>query len=172
MITAALSRPSSALRRTTSDRPPQAPATALLVATSISPGGIPKRPVHSATVTELGIEGDGRAHAKHNRLDRAISLFDLEILLQLVDEGYPLAPGVAGENFTVQGLNVQQLSPGVRLAIGPVELRLEQPRKPCYVLDAIDPRLKEAILGRCGYMASVIRGGIVHPGMPIEVLGP
>jgi MOSC domain-containing protein YiiM len=144
---------------------------ARVLAVCVSPGGIPKLPQPEGRVGFSGIAGDGRNHAKHVRPDRAVSLWDVEVLQQLVREGFPsLAPGVAGENLTVAGLCVQALSPGTLLAIGPVLLRLEQPRKPCYVLDAIDPRLKEAIVGRCGYLASVVREGVIRPGMEIEVV--
>jgi MOSC domain-containing protein YiiM len=81
-------------------------------------------------------------------------------------------PGAAGENLTVADLDVQSLPPGTLLYLGDVVLKLEQPRKPCYVLDAIDPRLKDAIVGRCGYMASVLKEGTIRPGMPIRVLIP
>jgi MOSC domain-containing protein YiiM len=141
-----------------------------VVAVCVSPGGIPKRPLPCCDVTVTGLAGDGRNHAKHIRPDRAVSLFDLEILYDLVDEGFPLAPGVAGENLTVQGVHVQSLPAGTLLRIGAVLLRLEQPRKPCYVLDAIDPQLKDAIAGRCGYLASVVREGVLRPGAPVEVL--
>lgn len=145
--------------------------TGRIVAVSISPGGIPKRPQTAVELRAAGFVGDGRAHAKHAVLERAVSLFDLELLEILVTEGFPLRPGVIGENLTVAGLDVQRLPAGTRLVIGEgVELRLEAPRKPCYVLDAIDPRLKEVIVGRCGFLASVVRGGIVAPGMTIRVV--
>jgi MOSC domain-containing protein YiiM len=67
---------------------------------------------------------------------------------------------------------VQALPPGTLLRVGDVVLKLEQPRKPCYVLDAIDPRLKEVLVGRCGYMASVVREGILRPGMTIRPMAP
>jgi MOSC domain-containing protein YiiM len=141
-----------------------------LVAICTSAGGIPKQASDHGEVRSQGLLGDGHNHAKHVRPDRAISLFDLEILQDLVQEGFPLSPGAAGENLTVEGLNVQQMLPGTLLQIGHVMLRLEAPRKPCYVLDAIDPRLKESILGRCGYMASVVRGGMLEADMAIRCL--
>ena len=79
-----------------------------------------------------------------------------------------MLPGEAGENLTVEGLFVQQMEPGTLLDIGDVVLRLEKPRKPCYVLDAIDPRLKDVIVDRCGYMASVVQGGTIRPDMRIR----
>ncbi len=139
-----------------------------VVAVCTSAGGVPKRPISEAEVGVAGICGDLHAHAKHNRPDRALCLFDLEILQQLVDEGFPLEPGTAGENITVEGLDVQRLSTGTLLQIGEVLIRLETPRKPCYVLDAIDPRLKDVIIGRCGYMASVLQPGVICPGMAIR----
>lgn len=143
---------------------------ARVIAVCRSAGGVPKLPVAEADVVVDGIVGDLHAHAKHNRPDRALSLFDIEVLEELVSEGFDLGPGVAGENLTLAGLHVQKLTPGTLLAIGDVRVRLEQPRKPCYVLDAIHPRLKEATVGRCGYMASVVRGGTIRPGMEIRVL--
>jgi MOSC domain-containing protein YiiM len=141
-----------------------------LVAVCVSRGSIPKQTMAAVPVTMEGLEGDGHAHAKHNRPDRAISLFDLEILTQLQKEGFPLYPGAIGENLTVVGLHVQRLPPGTLLKIGDVLLQLVEPRKPCYVLDAINPCLKDVIVGRCGYMASVVQGGIVEPGMEIVIV--
>jgi MOSC domain-containing protein YiiM len=140
-----------------------------IVAVSISPGGVPKLPIETAVVTQSGIDGDLRNHEKHIRPDRALSLLDDEIRRDLIAEGFPLEPGTAGENLTVAGLNVQQLTPGTVLSAGDVLIRLEFPRKPCYVLDKIDPRLKEAIVGRCGYMASVLHGGTLQAGMAIQI---
>lgn len=140
---------------------------ARVVAVCISPGGVPKWPLKGGLVVEAGLLGDGHAHEKHNRLDRALSLLDVEIVGQLRDEGFDLVPGTLGENLSVANLWVQQMPPGTLLSIGDVVLKLEQPRKPCYVLDRIDPRLKHVLPGRCGYMASVVRGGMIRPGMEI-----
>ena len=143
---------------------------ARVIALCVSPGGIPKRPLPEAQVVMAGLVGDGHAHEKHNCPERALSLLDFEILDQLRDEGFDLQPGMLGENLTAVGLSVQAMPPGTLLMIGEVVLRLEQPRKPCYVLDAIDPRLKDILVGRCGYMASVVRCGRIKPGMKILTL--
>lgn len=141
--------------------------TGKLLAICISRGGIPKLPQPDAWLSIEGFVGDGRNHTKHIRPDRAVSLLDMEIIAQLRREGFAVAPGAIGENLTVSGLNVQRLPPGTLLQVGRILLRLEEPRKPCYVLDSIDPRLKEVLVGRCGYMASVVRGGRMVPGSPI-----
>ncbi len=145
--------------------------TPRVVAVCSSAGGVPKRPLLEVEVSAEGIRGDLHAHEKHNRPDRALSLFDIEVLQQLIEEGFPLEPGSIGENLTVKGLHIQELPAGTLLGIGDVIVRLEAPRKPCYVLDAIDPRLKEIIVGRCGYMASIVRGGVIRPGVTIARIG-
>jgi MOSC domain-containing protein YiiM len=141
-----------------------------VVAVCISSGGVPKRRVTSAQVTGDGLVGDGHAHQKHCRPHRAVSIQDLELLDELRAEGYPVGPGIMGENVTVRGLNVQQLAPGDRLRFenGPT-VELTEPRKPCFVLDAIDPALQVAVVGRCGFLGSVVRTGRLFPGQHIVV---
>ena len=62
------------------------------------------------------------------------------------------------------------MSVGTILAFeGGVILELTKERKPCYVLDAIDPRLKEEIIGRCGFYAKVLQEGLIKPGESIHI---
>lgn len=146
------------------------PPPAEVVAVCLSPGGVPKRPVNDAQVGDEGLLGDGHNHEKHRRLHRAVSIQDAELLDELQAEGFPVAPGVIGENLTVRGLHVQQRAPGDRLHFeqGPV-LELTEPRKPCYVLDAIHPAIQAAAVGRCGFMARVVQPGRTFPGQRIVV---
>ena len=141
-----------------------------VLSVNISAGGIPKLPQASAVALRDGLQGDGRNHAKHIRPERAVSLWDYELLRAFVAEGFALTPGAAGENLTVRNLHVQTMAPGTLLRIGEAVLKLEQPRKPCYVLDAIDPQLKDVVVGRIGFLASVEREGVIRPGMRIEVV--
>lgn len=146
------------------------PTSATVLAVNISRGGLPKKPVNTARVDLNGLCGDGHEHEKHCRPDRAVTIQDIELLDELRLEGFPLAPGLMGENLTVRGLGVQSLSPGDRLVFsgGPV-LELTKIRKPCYVLDQIDPRLKETVVGRCGFLARVVQPGDLQPGQSITV---
>ena len=145
---------------------------ASVVAVCISDGGIPKTPQVAAAVNLEGLAGDAHAHEKHRRLDRAVTIQDAELLEELRTEGFALVPGAMGENLTVQGLHVQRMKPGDRLIFedGPV-LELSQVRKPCYVLDAIDPQLKELVVGRCGFLARVVKPGQLRPGQRIRIEG-
>ena len=147
---------------------------AYILSINISPGGIPKQPVDSVRVNLAGLEGDGHNHEKHRTSFQAVCLQDLERLTELWTEGFPLlSPGAIGENLTVRNLNVNNLPIGTILEFSSgVVMELTKVRKPCYVLDTIDPRLKEAIVGRCGLYAKVLQEGIVHIGETIEVVKP
>ncbi|MBI5150614.1 MAG: MOSC domain-containing protein [Candidatus Omnitrophica bacterium] len=145
----------------------------MVVSINISGGGIPKWPVDSVRVGIGGLEGDGHNHAKHYRLEQAVSLQDIEQLAELRHEGYALHCGSTGENISVGHLNVNALPLGTVLDFsGGVQLEITKVRHPCYVLDAIDPRLKEVIIGRCGMYAKVVREGILRAGERIEVVQP
>ncbi len=143
---------------------------AIVISVNISAGGVPKAPQTSCDVTVDGLVGDGHDHQKHVNPDRAISLFDQEVLDELNAEGYTLEPGTIGENITVENLSVNDLNVGDRLCFsGGVEIELTDPRTPCFVLDAIDPRLKTELVGRAGFLASVTNTGMLAPGETIEV---
>lgn len=149
---------------------PGSATAGVTVAICISPGGVPKRPVSGAQATLDGLIGDGHAHAKHCRPDRAVSVQDVELIEQLAAEGYPVGPGIMGENVTLRGVNVQALAHGDRLHFdGGPALELATVRKPCYVLDAIHPDLEKAVVGRCGFLCRVIQPGMLYPGQRVVV---
>ena len=90
-----------------------------IVQISVSPGGVPKRPVESADVTAGGVAGDAQRDLEHHGgPDRALCLFPMEVIRTLQAEGHPIAPGQIGENLTVEGLDWDAVAPGVRLLLG------------------------------------------------------
>ncbi len=142
-----------------------------IISINVSSGGIPKLPKPRISVGIGGLEGDGHNHEKHRVVHQAVCLQDIEKLEELKSEGYSLPPGATGENLTVQYLNVNKLPLGtvLRFANG-VMLELTKVRKPCYVLDSINPRLKTDIEGRCGIYARVLQEGIFTQGETIEII--
>ena len=77
-----------------------------IVQISVSPGGVPKRPVEPADVTAAGLAGDAQRDLEHHGgPDRALCLFSMELIRALQAEGHPIAPGHIGENLTVEGLD-------------------------------------------------------------------
>ncbi len=144
-----------------------------IVSINVSSGGIPKLPQPNIRVEASGLEGDGHNHEKHRTPLQAVCLQDIEKLEELAQEGYNLGLGATGENLTVRGLNVNTLPVGTVLEFSNgVKLELTKVRKPCYVLDAINPRLKEDIIGRCGIYAKVLRPGTFTQGETIRFTLP
>jgi MOSC domain-containing protein YiiM len=86
---------------------------------NISPGEVPKLPVHRVKVTFLGLEGDDHNNKEmHGGPDKAICLYSLERIKELQTEGHPIFPGSTGENLTLTGLDWPQVKPGTRLRLG------------------------------------------------------
>lgn len=140
-----------------------------IIAVHLGPGGIPNRTVDRAEVTLDGLAGDAHDHEKHNTPLQAVCLIDVEDLDDLAAEGFAVGPGATGENLTVHGLDVDAVEIGDRLCLsGGVELEVTKFRTPCYVLDAIDPALKQSMRDRAGCYAKVVRTGTVTPGETIE----
>ncbi len=146
-------------------------SNAIVLSVNISDGGIPKLPVEVGEVTTDGLVGDAHDHEKHITPNQAICIIDQEDLDDLREEGYNLPPGATGENLTVRNLNADDLNIGDRLCFsGGLELEITKMRKPCFVLDAIDPNLKETIKGRCGCYGKVITTGQIRAGEKIDTL--
>jgi len=144
-----------------------------VISINVSKGGIPKYPIDSVKVVGNGLEGDGHNHEKHYNPIQAVCLQDIEMLDQLREEGYPLYAGTTGENLTVRNLNVNDLPLGTILKFsGGVILEISKVRKPCYVLDSINLKLKEDIMGRCGMYAKVVRESIITEGDVVRAIQP
>ena len=105
---------------------------------NVSAGGVPKRPVESARVHVLGLEGDGHHHPEHHGgPERAVCLFALEAINALAAEGHPVFPGALGENVTVEGLAWPAVVPGAHLLLGDtVRLEVSRYTTPCATIRA------------------------------------
>lgn len=158
---------------------------AFILQVSISPGGLPKRPIPEGFIQPLGLDGDDHAHpAFHGGPKRAILLVAAEVVDELKSRGYPVFYGALGENLTTRGLNVRDLRVGDRLRAGGAVLEITEPRVPCSQLDVYGPSLKTDIWdrqvkagdynsprwGMSGFKASVIEPGPVRPGDIITVV--
>lgn len=100
---------------------------------NVSGGGVPKTRVAGARVTREGIAGDVQGDRRyHGGPERAVSLFSLEVIERLRGEGHPIAPGSAGENVTLAGLDWGRVVPGARLVFeGGVVLEVASYCVPC-----------------------------------------
>ena len=106
--------------------------SAHVVQLSRSRGGVPKLSIDEAIVTAAGLAGDRQRDRRfHGGPQRALCLYSDELIEQLIAEGHPIARGTVGENVTIRGLDWSALRPGVRLAIGEVEVEITAYTAPC-----------------------------------------
>lgn len=117
-------------------------------------------------VANFGLEGDRHA----GRPERQVSILNAETVDELAGAGMPVEPGILGENITVEGLPIMDLHEGARLRIGQAELEITGDRPACREMLEIHVDALKAMVGRAGKMARVVRGGLVRPGDPIELI--
>jgi MOSC domain-containing protein YiiM len=138
----------------------------------------------------LGVEGDAHmgATVKHrSRVAadptqpnlRQLHLIHAELHDELRAAGFTVAAGEMGENVTTRGIDLLALPVGARLRLGgAATVEVTGLRNPCSQLDAFQPGLMSAVLGRdergglvrkAGIMAVVLAGGDVRPGDEIVV---
>lgn len=99
---------------------------------NVSDGGVPKRPVDAAEVGRRGLAGDRQAARQHHgRPLQALCLWSAEVIEDLQAEGHPIAPGRAGENITLRGVDWATIRPGVQLRIGEVLAEISAWSTPC-----------------------------------------
>jgi MOSC domain-containing protein YiiM len=141
-------------------------SSASVVAVCISAqNGIP-RPQVEEGVLQVGLGFIGNRHSVGGK--REVCLYEMETYEALRAEGMTVGPGSFGENLTLTGLPFDTLKPGDQIQVGgEAVLEITMVRKPCSRLTQIDPRLPEAIVGRSGWLAQVVTGGVVRPGDPV-----
>jgi MOSC domain-containing protein YiiM len=143
-----------------------------------SAGGVPKRGVPFARVTAEGVEGDvQRDRRHHGGPDRAVCLFSLERINALRAEGHPIGTGTTGENVTVAGLDWDRVTPGVRLALGAVELEITSYAAPCETIvdsfsDKRSTRISQKVHpGWSRVYARVLTEGRLAAGDTVAIIG-
>lgn len=154
------------------------PATGEVHALFTSDGGLPKLAVPSIAVGPRGAAGDRqRVRRHHGRPWQALCLWSLQAVERLAAEGHPIAPGSAGENVCVSGLDWAAARPGTRLRIGDdVVVELSLFALPCrqntrWFLAGDFMRMhhdREPGISRM--YASVLQTGSIVTGDPVELL--
>jgi MOSC domain-containing protein YiiM len=78
--------------------------------------------------------------------------------------------GSVGENFTTEGIDLNQLEKGDRVRVGECLIEITDVRVPCSQLKKWDADLPEMVVGRSGWVAKVIEEAEVKAGDAIEVM--
>jgi len=151
---------------------------ARIVQISVSPGGVPKRPVPSARVTALGLEGDAHRDLDHHGgPERALCLFSQERIRALQAEGHPITPGSIGENLTIEGIDWTAVTPGAYLRLGErVIVQATRYTAPCINITASFRNRDYSRVsqkhhpGDSRVYARVLREGALTQGDPVRLL--
>lgn len=129
--------------------------------------GTPKQEVPSVFATAAhGVEGDAHAGDWH----RQISLLGHSDIEMMRAKGLTLKPGAFGENLVIDGLDCGELGVGSQLRIGSVLLELTQIGKVCHTRCAIYYKTGDCIMPRTGLFASVLEGGALQAGNPVQLV--
>jgi len=152
--------------------------TGTLASINISGGGVPKRRVAGARVSELGLlDDDQNDKVHHGGPERAVCLYSLENVRALQAEGHPAQIGSLGENLTLEGIRWESVMPGVRLRVaGSVILEVTSFTTPCMkirrsFLDGRFIRVSQKIHpGWSRVYARVVTEGDVNLGDRVELL--
>jgi MOSC domain-containing protein YiiM len=141
--------------------------------------GIPKRSVEEIVVGAEGVAGDYnkyRTEKKKGDPDHAVLIMPHEMLEELAREGWPIAPGDLGENITTEGIAYDAMAPGVQMQLGSATVEITEPCVPCSNLEVLPyigrAKIKDfmrALLGRRGWYARVVAGGVVRARDPVTI---
>ena len=136
--------------------------------------GIFKSPVEGPVwVDAEGLVGDAIVNRKHHGgVDQAIYLEGASDLAWWSSElGYPVVPGLFGENLVIDGVENQSIAVGDRFQCGPVLLEVTSPRIPCSTFAA---RMEDKLFvkrytkaNRPGAYCRVLAGGMIETGMDV-----
>jgi len=128
-------------------------------------------------VRSLNLDGDKQADLTvHGGIDKAVYAYPFEHYdawrAELPHVDFPI--GIFGENLTITGLKEEEVNIGDRFRVGSAELKVTQPRMPCYKLGIRFGRseIVQRLLNnhRSGFYFSVVKEGEVAAGDTLECL--
>ena len=128
-------------------------------------------------VQAVNLQGDGQADLTvHGGPDKSVYCYAFEHYDYWSQQlpGWPLEPGVFGENLTTVGLPEESVHIGDRFRVGTAELVVTQPRLPCFKLglrfQSEDMVQRFLAAGRMGFYVTVAKEGELGAGDRIEVV--
>ena len=137
---------------------------------------MPKAALPTAVVGRRGIEGDVQKSRKHHgRPWQALCLWSSEVINGFAADGHPIAPGSAGENVTISGVDWSKLHGGMIIDLGEVRCQLSAPATPCknnaqWFTDGDISRIDETTHPEAArWYASVLKTGNIAPGDQVVV---
>lgn len=142
---------------------------------SASSGGVPKVALDEGRIGWAGLTTDRQAVRRHHgRPWQALCLWSAEVIDELRAEGHPVAPGTAGENLTLRGIDWAGVRPGSRVRIADMACVVGNWADPCATIaDSFADRDFRRVHAERGPVsrayATVVAPGTVRPGDPVVV---
>lgn len=131
--------------------------------------GVARGEPMAAVAAAEALEGRGLAGCRHAKKPgggkRQVLLMDAK---HPPDLG--LAYGQLKENIVVEGLDLEALPPGQRIAVGGAVVELTEACVPCQKLNQIRPTMLKEAWGRRGQLARVLKGGPIALGDVVTLL--
>lgn len=94
--------------------------------------GLPKPAIGFGEVWRRGLRDDVQRETKHHgRPSQALCLWSGEVVDALLAEGHPIAPGAAGENLSIRGIDWAKVRPGSIATTGSLRFELSGWALPC-----------------------------------------
>lgn len=168
----------------------QSPGVVIAVSRKRTHGPRKKNQLFIRLIEGEGVEGDAHCGAtvRHRSRRRQfpeipnlrqVHLIHAELLEELSEQGFAIAPGLLGENVTTRGVDLLALPKWARVRLGAdAVVEVTGLRNPCIQLEKLQPGLMQACLGRAadgelvrkaGVMGVVLAGGEVRAGDAVQV---
>lgn len=117
-------------------------------------------------IEEFGLENDAHGGKWH----RQVSLLEKEKIEDFIARGGRVKFGDFGENFVVEGLDLESIQVGDRIKVADTILEITQKGKQCHVKCNIFKMVGDCIMPKNGVFARVIKGGPVKVNDNIELI--
>ena len=131
-----------------------------------------QRQTSGVKCTVDGLRGDAQGDRRvHGGPDKAVHLYPAahypRLAALLPASNVTLAPGVLGENLSVEGIDEAMVCIGDIFTLGGVRLQISQPRRPCWKIShrlGVAPASRiVADAGLCGWYFRVLTPGQIAP---------
>ncbi len=129
---------------------------------------------HRGEVTEvsevLAVEGQGLEGDRYLGTTRNVTLVaEGELAAAAEQLGYSIRPGATRRNITVDADRLPRTT-GTLIRIGDATLSVWRDCPPCGRMhETVGPQAREALAGRSGIAALVVKGGMIRVGDPVHV---
>lgn len=129
---------------------------------------------HRGELTEvrevMAVEGQGLEGDRYLGTTRNVTVVARgELDAASAELGYPILPGATRRNITVDAPSLPRTT-GTIIRMGDATLEVWRDCAPCSrMYQTVGPGAREALAGRAGISARVVKGGMIRVGDPVDI---